>query len=89
MLIASTGFSQHGISSRKLWSYSTSPILSKATNSYSIKDLTSNNIVCFEDFHDTTPLSILNTYPPMDMVSSISYIQFASFNSSSIVGDLV
>ena len=87
MLIASTGFSQHGISSRKLWSYSTSPILSKATNSYSIKG--SSNIVCFEDFHDTTPLSILNTYPPMDMVSSISYIQFASFNSSSTVGDLV
>lgn len=60
ILVLSSKFGQHGISSKKLRSHLTSlPTLSKAMNSNFMVDIQ----VCFVDLYDITPSPIVNTYP--------------------------
>ena len=66
-----TGLGQYGVSSKKFRSHSAfSPALSNAINSDSIVERAMQ--VCLDDFQETAPPPIVNTYPLVD---------FTSFNS--------
>ena len=66
----------------KWHSHSTSsPLLSKEINSYSIVDQAIT--ICFEDFRDTAAPISVNTYPLVDFEFLASDIRFASQYPSS------
>ncbi|KAF3650494.1 hypothetical protein T459_21237 [Capsicum annuum] len=63
-----TGTGQYGILSKKFWSHSaSSTALSNAINSDSIVEQAKQ--VCLDDFQETTPPPIVNTYPLVDFTS--------------------
>lgn len=75
MFIVSTSFGWHGVSSRRLWSYSTSShTLSKSINLDFFMNVAI--YVYFEDFHDITS-PIVNMYPLVVLVFFASNIRFA------------
>lgn len=70
-----TGFAQHGICSKKLWSYLASFVaLSKVINLDSIVNRVIH--VYFVNSHDTTPPPMVNTYLLVDSEFFMSDIQF-------------